>query len=85
MATASLPHPMNRVGHSLLISAEPFSPAWDEDRAGDICSRLGLGDIVLFSDPPADLPARDRDVLQVANNAIPRITKKSRIAHPRIA
>ena len=63
MATASVPRAMNRVGHSLLISAEPFSPAWDEDRAGDICSRLELGDIVLFSDPPVDLPARDRDVL----------------------
>src|SRR5215472_9264019 len=54
---------MNRVGHSLLISAEPFTPAWDEDRARDICSRLELRDIVLFSDPPVDLPARDRDVL----------------------
>src|SRR5215472_5496175 len=54
---------MNRVGHSLLISAEPFTPAWDEDRARDICSRLELGDIVLFSHPPVDLPARDRDVL----------------------
>jgi hypothetical protein len=27
MAAASVPRPINRVGHSLLISAEPFSPA----------------------------------------------------------
>lgn len=63
MATASVPRRVLGAAHSQLIAADSFSPDWDEDRAREICGRLELGHIVLFSQSPLDIPVTERELL----------------------